>query len=1287
MVWALAWMGAHGAKAAQYEWTGASGSDLLWATPANWLPSGPPGVADDARLSDGGAAADTNTVSNIVGTSLRIRSLWVAPTNLFQNTEILPGVTLEVAGTAATPEPLYVGTRQDVDVATTVTSTFRGAGGSLSVSNPASALHVRQTHASAGAHQATLDMSGLDNFAADVQTFNVGVGDGTYRRAMGLLRLAKTNSIVVRGTYANPGLLVGDNSGNNNGNSSQSDLWLGQANSLQADYIRIGGQKQRGFMGFSPGFAPSSLVVRGSGGGTNRVTEWAIGDGSEQGASGNPTRGTVTLLDGSVDILANALLVGRGQTGTGRESEGFLSLGPGTLDVNTFDVAYQNAPTAAYRVDGTVNLFGTTTVVNDLLRLGRYAGSAVARNATLNLNGGSLSVSNRLACEGTVVLTVTNASLNLPPGSSILARTLIVDNGTINNAAVLSVTNSLIVANGGVISGSQVLDMGTDPACYWDFSSLAGGFTISNLLQGAGTLAGQVTLAPGATLKPGGAGVPGMLTSFNDLSIKDSRLEFDLSASGAGMNDQVSVYAGLSLQGLNQVALNSYEGSFDSAYTLFNYTTLSGGPANLQVVGPVAQSRYTFTFDTSVAGAVRLLVGGSGSANLTWVGDGSANLWDLQGAANWNKGGSADKFYNLDQVTFDDSGSAVPPVNLAGVLVPGSMTMANTTKDYVFGGTGSIGGGKLTLNGGGSVTVQNSGSNVFAAGIAVNAGSLRLAGASANDLESASLDVAYGASATVANTGENNFGPVINLYGTLAFEQSVDATLGANLTGTGTFLQRGPGVLTLRGDNNTMFFGPVQVVGGTLRVTAANNLPQTVGVVITNTGSLDVNGVNLDILPVTVSGAGAGGQGAIVNNSGNPAFLGVNLRYVTMAADTTFGGTGRWDLRSPAGSTGDPITAGLSTGGQPFNLTKVGPNGVYIVSATVDPALADITVKQGTLAFEGNTTSMGDPAKTLTVEAGAMLQFYRTTNLWDKKIVLNGTGTNLTVNNASWTNRLIAPITLHGACIFNAGGDLLILNGPVGGDGSLIKAGGTTLILGAANNYTGETTVSNGTLVVDGQIQASSGVTVAGGTLAGIGTITAPVSVNAGGAVSPAGAAIGTLTVAGALNLGGVARMNVDKAGASLTSDLIQGVTTLTYGGALELTLTGDPLAAGDQFKLFDAATYAGSFGAIVPATPGAGLAWDVSSLATAGTLKVIVAPPPSPKIGAVLLAGSNLQISGGGGPPGATYYVLGSTNVGAPLSLWVPVLTNNFDGSGNFTATLPVVPGTPRQFYLLQLP
>ena len=55
----------------------------------------------------------------------------------------------------------------------------------------------------------------------------------------------------------------------------------------------------------------------------------------------------------------------------------------------------------------------------------------------------------------------------------------------------------------------------------------------------------------------------------------------------------------------------------------------------------------------------------------------------------------------------------------------------------------------------------------------------------------------------------------------------------------------------------------------------------------------------------------------------------------------------------------------------------------------------------------------------------------------------------------------------------------------------------------------------------------------------------------------------------------------------------------------LTVTATGDPLAEGDTFNLFDAANFGGSFTSFsLPALPSC-LVWDTSKLPVDGTIKV----------------------------------------------------------------------------------
>jgi autotransporter-associated beta strand protein len=122
-------------------------------------------------------------------------------------------------------------------------------------------------------------------------------------------------------------------------------------------------------------------------------------------------------------------------------------------------------------------------------------------------------------------------------------------------------------------------------------------------------------------------------------------------------------------------------------------------------------------------------------------------------------------------------------------------------------------------------------------------------------------------------------------------------------------------------------------------------------------------------------------------------------------------------------------------------------------------------------------------------------------------------------------------------------------NGPV----SVTKVGSGTLTLTGTNYYTGATTISAGTLLVNspGTLAAASAVTVNGGTLGGNGTINGAVTVAAAGSVAP-GASAGTLKT-GALNVsamanGGSGKLNFELDADTASSDQIAVTGTLTIG-------------------------------------------------------------------------------------------------------------------------------------------
>jgi autotransporter-associated beta strand protein len=264
-------------------------------------------------------------------------------------------------------------------------------------------------------------------------------------------------------------------------------------------------------------------------------------------------------------------------------------------------------------------------------------------------------------------------------------------------------------------------------------------------------------------------------------------------------------------------------------------------------------------------------------------------------------------------------------------------------------------------------------------------------------------------------------------------------------------------------------------------------------------------------------------------------------------------------------------------------------------------------------------------------------------------------------------------------------------------DGPITQSAGQSInvyVLGSGtwkfngmNSYTGVTLVSNGLMVVSGTI-SNSPVTVWGGTLAGTGLLTGPVTIAAGATLAPTvgtHSGIGTMTMQGTLTLqpGSITSMQINKGAAS--SDLITGLSTTTLGGILNITNLSGTLTAGDSFELFAATNYAGAFTAINPATPGPGLRWDLAGVSIGGLLRVFSTNNvAAPTIATSSVSGSVLTLTGTGGTANDTFLILTSTNLQAPLSTWTQVGSGAFDGSGNFSATA-AVPGAKQSFFVVQ--
>ncbi len=300
---------------------------------------------------------------------------------------------------------------------------------------------------------------------------------------------------------------------------------------------------------------------------------------------------------------------------------------------------------------------------------------------------------------------------------------------------------------------------------------------------------------------------------------------------------------------------------------------------------------------------------------------------------------------------------------------------------------------------------------------------------------------------------------------------------------------------------------------------------------------------------------------------------------------------------------------------------------------------------------------------------------------------LNGGVLEARANSATFINNLDAANVLAGGAIIDSSTNTITIPQPLldgGAGGGLVKLGAGVLVLSGANTYTGLSTVSNGFLVVNGQIPGAVRVKP-GAALAGNGVVGGVVTVEAGGALS-AGTSIGTLTLGASPVLGGYVVAEVDRNGGSPLADRIEVTgNPIAYGGTLVITNTGAPLQVNDTFKLFNATGYIGSF-TLLSLTPGQNVTWDTANLTVNGTIRVASA------VGTVPTTPTNI-----------TFGVTGNN-----LDLWWPTnytgwrlevqtnalsvgLSNNWSTWPNSTnvnaVSIPLNPNNPTVFFRLVYP
>jgi len=442
-------------------WTNA-GPDTNWSTALNWINitsggDGAPGPANNLLFTNTAASASAGTTNNLVDTSFAVSSLQYANNAASPNYQV---TLIEDGQTLTITNGLMTGTGTDAGGGNVVNALITGARGTLAVNG--GMLSVAQGSGTDGTHLATLDMSGLGTFNANISRLSLGVPNGTgLPRAAGVLRLAQTNTIDISTTGTTNGLLVGWNSNTGSttpGEIKPSLLYLGETNGIYADTVRVGSVKTPGaLLAFNPGGLNNpTAYFRGISGAASRVSLWAIGNDSPQNNSNQNTSGTNDFTGGTVDALVNSLTIGvtsTGNSGGGISASGVgvLTFNAGNFDVNTVTNGWSlGTGTVTNNGVGIINVNGGTLKVNTVLAMAVNSGGGFSgQSGTLNIRNGTVLANAIISGGGTNAITMNNATL------------VITNHAGVPGAAIgsFAITNSTLhlSLNGGAISTNLVV--------------------------------------------------------------------------------------------------------------------------------------------------------------------------------------------------------------------------------------------------------------------------------------------------------------------------------------------------------------------------------------------------------------------------------------------------------------------------------------------------------------------------------------------------------------------------------------------------------------------------------------------------------------------------------------------------------------------------------------------------------------------------------------------------------------------------------------------------------------
>ena len=522
---------------------------------------------------------------------------------------------------------------------------------------------------------------------------------------------------------------------------------------------------------------------------------------------------------------------------------------------------------------------------------------------------------------------------------------------------------------------------------------------------------------------------------------------------------------------------------------------------------------------------------------------------------------------NSNLIFMSDRGIIRGPINYAGagvdLLIDANSGAAGSSIQLLGTITGNVFIGKE-----GNQGLVLGGNNTFASGLQVQRGWLGVAGDSVQDANGNILTSPLGrGDLTIFNAGLRTINGSHTIANNLILEGNmvVDpastnaADIGSVLTITGNVNLTGGARMVSTAASDLNFAGVVSN-GGIIK--AGNGT-----LILSNTGNTFNSGIYMRGGKLSISqDANLGPQQTIAFEGGLMQVTGTTVKNLDSREGSVNWGSfnGGFDIADAANT----FTVKQNLGNGASGRFQKDGAGTLVLTGTN-------TYSGGTIV-NGGTLRAGTagalPDNTAMTVNGGLLDL----NGFSKTFTsLNGTGG--AIGSSSATARTV---TVNGGGAF-AGA---IQNGPGTGTTALVKNGTATLTLSGASTYTGATTVSAGTLQVDGSL-GNTAVTVGNNaTLSGKGTIAGGVTINSGGTIAPLPTTIGV----GALTLNAGSKLNF-LLGSPSASSMIQVNGGLTLnGGAISLT-QGAGFLGTDYDLIRYSGALAGNFTNLSLATPSVG--------------------------------------------------------------------------------------------------